>query len=472
MDRDVQRSRRASGLRRVGAALLLGGGFLSLLLLGLAWRGMAAVVRPQSEGASVCFYTDPWDSRVRCVSRAFPQAAASITDRLSLRLQALIAGPTPEERAAGLWSPLPAGARLASFQWSGTILTLYLELPAAYLERTAPQDPVLSPWTLDQVLYLFLRHLEPFGVQNVQVMARNPADGRFYALSGFLREPPPLNKPTELAKASGETLQPLSVSGPPAYSRPQASGFLSGKAIYLSAGHGWYWYAPGGRWLTQRGNTNGLVEDLNNAEVVNQFLIQYLYNAGADVWPVRERDMNTWEGIADNDNPATYQEQGPWSPGTLPGYNGGTYRTALTALGTATAMAVWTLVPPRDGLYAVYAWYASGSNRSTDAQFLIEHAGGRSEVRINQQGHGYTWRYLGTFPFRGGQPARVILTNRTDRPENLNRVVIADAVRIGWGNGHRPGGWTAAQPRAQRAAPVGGGGPLLGQVSGCPPFGL
>jgi hypothetical protein len=458
MDRDVQRSRRASGLQRVGAALLLGGGFLSLLLLGLAWRGMAAVVRPQSEGASVCFYTDPWDSRVRCVSRAFPQAAASITDRLSLRLQALIAGPTPEERAAGLWSPLPAGARLASFQWSGTILTLYLELPAAYLERTAPQDPVLSPWTVDQALYLFLRHLEPFGVQNVQVMARNPADGRFYALSGFLREPPPLNKPTELAKASGETLQPLSVSGPPAYSRPQASGFLSGKAIYLSAGHGWYWYAPGGRWLTQRGNTNGLVEDLNNAEVVNQFLIQYLYNAGADVWPVRERDMNTWEGIADNDNPATYQEQGPWSPGTLPGYNGGTYRTALTALGTATAMAVWTLVPPRDGLYAVYAWYASGSNRSTDAQFLIEHAGGRSEVRINQQGHGYTWRYLGTFPFRGGQPARVILTNRTDRPENLNRVVIADAVRIGGGmgtvlgDGPPPSPGPSGRPRWEEAA--------------------
>jgi hypothetical protein len=458
MAMDVQRSRRASGLRRVGAALLLGGGFLSLLLLGLAWRGMAAVVRPQSEGASVCFYTDPWDSRVRCVSRAFPQAAASITDRLSLRLQALIAGPTPEERAAGLWSPLPAGARLASFQWSGTILTLYLELPAAYLERTAPQDPVLSPWTLDQALYLFLRHLEPFGVQNVQVMARNPADGRFYALSGFLREPPPLNKPTELAKASGETLQPLSVSGPPAYSRPQASGFLSGKAIYLSAGHGWYWYAPGGRWLTQRGNTNGLVEDLNNAEVVNQFLIQYLYNAGADVWPVRERDMNTWEGIADNDNPATYQEQGPWSPGTLPGYNGGTYRAALTALGTATAMAVWTLVPPRDGLYAVYAWYVSGSNRSTDAQFLIEHAGGRSEVRINQQGHGYTWRYLGTFPFRGGQPARVILTNRTDRPENLNRAVIADAVRIGGGmgtvrgDGPPPSPGPSGRPRWEEAA--------------------
>jgi len=458
-----KRSRAAAGAARAGwqalLALALGVGLLALLGRGLALHGMAAIVRPQQEASPVCFYTDPIDSRVRCVSRLTPQAAVPITERVSLRLQALVAGPTAEERAAGLWSPLPAGSRIASFQWSGTVLTLYLELPADYLEGKASAEPPLSPWTIDRAAYLFLRHLEPFGVQNVQLMARNPADGRFYALSWFLREPPPVNKPAELARAGGEPLAPLSASGqPPAYSRPQAQGFLSGKAIYLSAGHGWYWYAPGNRWLTQRGNTNGLVEDLNNAETVNQFLIQYLYNAGADVWPVRERDMNPWEGIADNDNPQVYQEQGAWSPGTLPGYNGGTYRTALTALGAATAQAVWTLIPPRDGLYAVYVWYTSGSNRSTDAQFLIEHAGGRSEVRINQQGHGYTWRYLGSFPFRGGQPARVILTNRTDRPENLNRVVVADAVRIGGGmgtvngDGPPPSPGPSGRPRWEEAA--------------------
>ncbi|MCX7690912.1 N-acetylmuramoyl-L-alanine amidase [Thermoflexus sp.] len=446
-----KRSRSATGFfrsgRRILLSLALGIGLLALLGLELAWRGMAASARPQQESSSVCFYVDPLDSLVRCVPRFFPQAAATITDRVSLRLQALVAGPTAEERATGLWSPLPSGARVASFQWSGQVLTLYLELPAAYLERTSGEEPALSPWTVDRAAYLFLRHLEPFGVHNVQVLARNPADGRFYALSWFLREPPPTNKPKELARASGEPLAPMSVAGqPPAYSRPQAQGFLSGKAIYLSAGHGWYWYAPGNRWQTQRVNTNGLVEDLNNAETLNQFLMQYLYNAGADVWPVRERDMNPWEGIADNDNPQAYQEQGAWSPGTLPGYNGGTYRTALTALGAVTAQAVWTLTPPRDGVYAVYAWYTSGSNRSTDAQFLIEHAGGRSEVRVNQQGHGYTWRYLGSFPFRGGQPARVILTNRTERPENLNRVVVADAVRIGGGMGTVTGDGPPSSP--------------------------
>lgn len=427
-----------AGRRGVALSLALGGGLLLALALGLAWQGMAAGIWPVSEAGSVCFYIDPFDSRVRCPARFFPQGAATLTDRVALRLQALVAGPTAEEQAAGLWSPLPSGTRLASFQWAGEVLTAYLEFPPGFLDRPAA-GPALSPWAVDQAAYLFIRHLEPFGVRHVALMARNPADGRFYALSWFLHEPPPINRAAELARAGGEPMVPLAASGPPAYSRPQAQGFLRGKAIYLSAGHGWYWYAPGGRWLTQRGNTNGLVEDLNNAEVVNQFLIQYLYNAGADVWPVRERDMNPWEGIADNDNPATYQEQGTWSPGTLSGYNGGTYRTALTALGTATATAAWTLVPPRDGIYAVYVWYTSGSNRSTDAQFLVEHAGGRSEVRINQQGHGYTWRYLGTFPFRAGQPARVILTNRTDRPENLGRVVVADAVRIGGGMGTVPG---------------------------------
>src|SRR6185503_1866805 len=53
-----------------------------------------------------------------------------------------------------------------------------------------------------------------------------------------------------------------------------SEGTLSGKIVYLSAGHGWTFVSGG--WHTQRGNTNGLVEDFITTEGVAQYLVPYL----------------------------------------------------------------------------------------------------------------------------------------------------------------------------------------------------
>ncbi|HZI06020.1 MAG TPA: N-acetylmuramoyl-L-alanine amidase, partial [Archangium sp.] len=70
------------------------------------------------------------------------------------------------------------------------------------------------------------------------------------------------------------------------------TGALSGKTIYLSPGHGFFRSSPLGRWATQRGNTNDVVEDLVSIETLNQYLLPMLTAAGATVIPVRESDLN------------------------------------------------------------------------------------------------------------------------------------------------------------------------------------
>ena len=67
-------------------------------------------------------------------------------------------------------------------------------------------------------------------------------------------------------------------------STPTASfkeqGALAGKVIYLSPGHGFTWETgvTPNSWMTQRGTTNEIVEDLVSTETVNQFLVPMLLN--------------------------------------------------------------------------------------------------------------------------------------------------------------------------------------------------
>ncbi|HHN94288.1 MAG TPA: hypothetical protein ENK17_05925, partial [Anaerolineae bacterium] len=215
------------------------------------------------------------------------------------------------------------------------------------------------------------------------------------------------------------------------------SGSLSGKTIYVSAGHGWEWDYDGRcgcyRWKTQRPVYQDFIEDHNNGEAVDQYLLQFLQNAGATVIPVRERDMNPTEVIVDDDDPGPgngYAETGTWTTAPANGYDGGPYRYTSTLSDAVSATAIWTATLPADGRYAVYAWYRQGSDRAPDARYTIHHAGGTTEVVVNQRVHGNTWRYLGTYGFRSGEVATVTLSNLSSVS---GTVVVADAVRFGGG---------------------------------------
>lgn len=387
---------------------------------------------PSPPAATICFWSDQGPA---CVERAtFAAAIAEQRDETALGtalLRVLLAGPTPQEKVLGLISAFPPGTRLAGFGLEpDRTAVVQLEVPP---EALSPLDP----GAFEAMVWQLAGTLEPLGWRDLRIQTRDPATGEFVPLAAFLPEMPVPRKESvseeEPAVAAAADAAAADVAAATIAS-PQ--GGLKGKTIYISAGHGWLWNSTLSRWRTQRPPyptapyVGPIIEDHHNAEAVNQYLIPYLQNAGATVIPVRERDMNPSAVVVDNDAPGGYSEAGTWTTSSYLGYLGGTYRYTTTVTGTATATATWAFAVPADGEYAVYAWYRQGTNRAPDARYTVHHAGGKTEVVVDQRIHGNTWRYLGTFGFRAGQVATVTLSNLSAYP---GRAIIADAVRVGGG---------------------------------------
>jgi MYXO-CTERM domain-containing protein len=248
-------------------------------------------------------------------------------------------------------------------------------------------------------------------------------------------------------------------------------GFLAGKTIYLSPGHGWTYIPGASRWETQRPNSLGIVEDFSNAEAVSQFLVPYLLNASADVVPVREIDLSPSRVVLDD---ADYQdheadglveelgEPALFADSTLVGY--GRLSGALTGstnpfgqggnrlletAGTATAMFRYTFRVPEAGHYMVYVSYSAYTARASDAHYVVRHGGGEAHFRVDQRHHGFTWVLLGRFWFPAGlDPERGAVELWNDSAD-VGSNVSADAVRLGGGLGLTDrGGGVSGQLRA------------------------
>jgi len=279
--------------------------------------------------------------------------------------------------------------------------------------------------------------LEPPGSVDAPPVERKPFEQPFRK-----GEPPLVRREISASAPVGRAaLTPLRVR----------TGALSGKSVYISAGHGFTWTESLNAWRTQRGNTNQIVEDLVSIETTNQFLVPMLMALGAHVVTVRELDLNPRMAIVDNDDLAGgYSESGPpqlfaysslagWGAPNLP-MASGTNPFALgrnrlmNASPTATASATWLPVIPSDGQYNVYVSYTSFSARVGDAHYVVKHAGGESHFRVNQRRHGATWVFLGQFYFRAGQnPDAGSVTALNDSADAGN--VSLDAVRFGGGAG-------------------------------------
>jgi uncharacterized lipoprotein YddW (UPF0748 family) len=413
-------------------------------LLGLVLLWAAPVVAQEPSELTLCFYRH---GQPVSVTRTGRLSGSPQEDATSL-ITELLAGPTPDEQARGLTSPLPPGSVLIAVTVAGDEVTIDLRIPLDFLRHEL--DPSLS----DAIVEQMVKTLYPLELAHVHVRTEDQ-EGQMVPLSHFL--PPPF-VPAPKMPDNGEPLPdrlgaaPETGGQPPAYGQGQPGGALTGTTAWLSAGHGWYWDGDG--WATQRPEYNGLVEDLSNAEAVNWYLARYLWNAGADVWLVRERAMNEHEVIVDNDDGApAYTETGTWTTSSSPGYENGSYRWSST-FQNLTATATWTPDLPEAGWYAVWAWYLHGANRPTDARYEIHHAGGVTTVSISQEVHGQTWRYLGEYYFQAGTAGRVTLLNQSD-DYDPSQAVIADAIRFGGGLGSieegEPGG-TSGQPRWEEAA--------------------
>jgi len=386
------------------------------------------------ETGPICFWSDQGPV---CVERRLGLGTGVSGPEEALT--ALLAGPTPPERAQGIWSAVPGGTTLEGLEvQADRTVVVRLEVPPEPLRD-------LDNSTFEAIVHQIAWTLEPLGWRDLRIETRDPSAKGFVPLADFLPQLPAPRKETLIGGEEGASPAPGGTGQPPAPGQGQPPGGLSGKTVYVSAGHGWQWWPDAypstsiHDWRVQRipyprpPYEGPIIEDHNNAEAVNQYLLQYLWNAGAQVWPVRERDMNSAEVVVDNDDAgsgAGYSETGVWTSTAGTGYAGTDFRQAVTVEGNPTATAVWTATLPADGQYAVYVWYRSGSDRSLDAHYTVHHAGGETTVVLDQRRHGITWHYIGTYGFQAGSDARVVLTNQSTV---AGRVLVADAVRFGGG---------------------------------------
>jgi MYXO-CTERM domain-containing protein len=208
-------------------------------------------------------------------------------------------------------------------------------------------------------------------------------------------------------------------------------GALEGVRIAISAGHGWLPDGSGG-WRTQRlhwafegcGDCRGIIEDFMSGEIVTDYVIPLLHRMGAEVVVVREPDHDTRQYATLDIFDPGYEETGDWSDGASDGYYGRGYRV----LGPGESGAA-TFSPPSlgTGLRRVQIRWLEGTNRIPAARVTITHAGGTSEVLVDQRDSGRGWIDLGQFWF---EPGRASVTFSRAHDEGW---LIADAVKFGGG---------------------------------------
>jgi len=393
----------------------------------LAWLLLASVLLPVPLAAHpmpVNWLADErpvWDQRPGTPT-------GTELERLHALIEAQLAGPDPAQLAAGMENLLPAGTRLVRIDQSDQQFVIVFELPDPFLEHEI--DDV---WLDHMARWIGRMADESASGRALLVKARSKRFPRERYLSRFLSPAPPLKKP-EPAGAAQRAEPVIPVEGPAA-----TGGALSGASVFLSPGHGWTYSPSLGRWSTQRGNTHGLVEDLSNGEAVLQYLRQYLSNAGARVYTVRERDLQERMVIVDHDS-AGYSETGAWQQVSASGALQGDQREAPSSKGPATATASFAPDLPEAGHYAVYAWYRPAVSGATapGTPIRIRHSGGETLWIQNQNHDGFTWKYLGTYHFPAGfEPdlASVEIGNSTGES---GQWVVADAVRFGGGMGDLP----------------------------------
>ena len=299
-----------------------------------------------------------------------------------------------------------------------------------------------------------------------ELMDLFPSSYRAYALGNIFADKNDLTTlPMPKITSNGRPAETKLRTGDPRAKSPLVrtderwSRGLSGRHIALWQSHGRYYEAKTERWEWQRAATFRTVEDMYTQSYVLPYLIPMLENAGACVMTPRERDVQSWEVICDNDpsfrgertgkmrRSGHYKESGNWSDAgagfadTKPVYGeydnpfeAGTARMCETVTGEEShpkASATWRPEIPERGEYAVYVSYRSFANSTTDAVYTVHHLGGESEFHVNQRMAGSTWVYLGTFEFAEGDEGFVRLTNKSTAAGALS----ADAVKFGGGMG-------------------------------------
>jgi len=447
-------------------------GFLHILILMIAASALAGAplqAEAPEEGGTVrlIFFRGGDPVSVERNAYALSTASSIAPDQqepyalAEAAVRALVAGPSEAERASGLSTPWPEGSVVDVVEEADDRLSIRISVPRAFLEGRFSQE--ISDRLTRQLIGTLqaIPEVQGFSIYLRDIEGIVP---EHRPISDFLPDLPPVpEKPYEQELGAGNSpVAPERLGGPPGYGQQQPAGALSWKSVFISQSHGWYDHETLG-WITQRGTTNDIVEDFINPEAVNQYLVQYLWNAGAGVYTCRERDMNRNEVIVDDTSPG-YSTTGTWTTAASPtGYFGTSF--AWTPVSTTeTATATFTPTFPADGDYAVYVWYHHGTDHTHDARYIVNHSGGSTVVLQSQLMDGYTWKQIGTYHFLAGTSPEYGSVTVSNEGSDTGRIVLADAVRFGGGMGtvYHEGSTVSGKPRWEES------GYYFAHFMGCP----
>jgi hypothetical protein len=155
---------------------------------------------------------------------------------------------------------------------------------------------------------------------------------------------------------------------------------------------------------------------------------------------------NTEAAVDSAWTPSTYWQN--CGGGSDPCYYGANYMTDGTT-GADSPSRYARFIPDIQvaGTYNVYEWHTADGTRPTEAVHDVTHAGGTTEVLIDQTQNGAQWNLVGTYTFGTGTTGRVVIT-----AENTGNT-CADAIKFelaseggggasGGGSGYTKGGGT------------------------------
>ncbi len=139
------------------------------------------------------------------------------------------------------------------------------------------------------------------------------------------------------------------------------------------------------------------------------------------------------ESRPNGQNHGKYAETGVWadsgakstaagSTGGIGSRYGSTYRSLA-----GEKHAIFSADLPADGAYEVFATWGAGSNRRTPIQHIVTHAGGTTNVNVDQTATANVWLSLGTYQFSAGTSSGSVDVNNTSI--DTSGSMYADAVK-------------------------------------------
>lgn len=128
--------------------------------------------------------------------------------------------------------------------------------------------------------------------------------------------------------------------------------------------------------------------------------------------------------IVDNSDAGFSVISGAWFTTSVTGQWGSDYRYRLT--GAPLGEVEWRPTLPHTGAWQVAVWYRNANDRPSNARYRVHHAGGVSDVFVDQRINGSTWVGLGSFTFNAGAGHAVTL----DTDATPGTTIVADAVRF------------------------------------------